>query len=156
MQTPAETVGAPNPPFVAAGYAELDDFDMATLWNLLLGGQTVPSDRDPQGASFAPWSAGLLRRLAQAFMGDPVGPAQNITVGGVAVGLVVPDAANMATAAVEAAPIRYRTDGTLPTGTAGTQIALGAKILITGRATLKAFQMLSPSGGSIVNVDYYT
>ncbi len=132
------------------------DQDEYNLWAFLLGGAPVENGRDPALADFPQFNVGLLRRLVMNTPGDPIGPAQRFNPVPAATQLTVPDRAVAAALTVEAQAIRYRVDGTLPTATVGTPLAVGSSILLTGRATMTSFKFIEQVAGTVVNVDYYT
>lgn len=107
------------------------------------------------GARFPAGSPQLETRMLQAFQGDPVGVAQQLTIDTVK-GLTVPDAANSATVTVEAQPCRLRVDGVAATAGVGLLLPVGTVLVLTGRATLQSASFIGTVAGSIIDVAYFT
>lgn len=65
----------------------------------------------------------------------------------------IPAAAKLALIQAEAQTIRWRDDGTSPTGTVGMMITATSMLLYTGH--LSTFQMIEATAGAIANISYY-
>jgi hypothetical protein len=65
----------------------------------------------------------------------------------------IPAGANLAYIEAEAQAVRYRDDGTAPTGTVGMPIASGGSILYAG--TLSAVQVIEQTASAKLNVLFY-
>lgn len=134
----------------------IDQEDASNLLTFLLGGPLTNwrGDAGARGAMLG--GPGVLRRLLQAFQGDPCGGGQyGLTAVGVTT-LKVPDEANSATITVEGAAVRVTFDGTVPTATAGLLVPTGGPYVITGRASLEGAQFLQSVAGTLLNVAYFT
>ena len=69
--------------------------------------------------------------------------------------LTVPTGAVVAVAQVDTAGVRWRDDGTAPTGAIGMQLSTGGTIAFGG-ASMTAVQFILATGGSpVLNVSYY-
>jgi hypothetical protein len=68
--------------------------------------------------------------------------------------LTLPTGATVAVAQVDTAGVRWRDDGTAPTGAIGMQMLAGATVAFGG-ASLSAVQFILASGSPILNVSYY-
>ena len=81
---------------------------------------------------------------------------ENLTISTTAVALTVPAAALMAVAKVEDQPIRYRSDGTAPTSTAGVKAAAADTLILCGRAILSNFKSIRQGAtDAALSVEYY-
>lgn len=79
---------------------------------------------------------------------------QQITDCSTAVGLTIPARANLAIIQAQTNSVRYRDDGTDPTGTVGMVIATDTAITYTGK--LSAIKFINTiAGASTLNVSYY-
>lgn len=98
----------------------------------------------------------LAERLADNAAGDPMGPRQTLAVSNAALRLTLPAEANSATIAVETATVRYTVDGTTPTTTVGTLVAVGDMIKVQGRQSLIGLQLIRATGAdATVQVEYF-
>lgn len=83
---------------------------------------------------------------------------QQLTVSSTAVSLTVPTNAIYAEVVVGTESIRYRNDGTAPTGSVGVPYgvtALPQTFTICGKSTLAATQLIRITNDSVVNIHYY-
>jgi hypothetical protein len=72
-----------------------------------------------------------------------------------ATALTVPTGATVAVVQPDTAAVRWRDDGTAPTGAIGMQILAGATVAFGG-ASLTAVKFILTTGGSpVLNVSYY-
>lgn len=94
------------------------------------------------GGSSAPYAA------------TPLG-FQQITSLSSSTALTIPTGATFATVTVEAQGIRYRDDGTAPTGTVGMPLAAGQSQTFSGAAELAALRFILQTSGAILDVSYY-
>lgn len=83
----------------------------------------------------------------------PVG-YQQITSLSAAATLTVPTGARCALIVPEAAAVRFRLDGTAPTATVGTPLAIGQPVTLNGPAALAAAQFIQQAAGGIINVSF--
>lgn len=70
-----------------------------------------------------------------------------------AVSLTVPTGAKVARIQTLTQAVRWRDDGTAPTGTVGMQLAAGSDLWYIGK--LSAFQAIEVAGSAELNVSYY-
>ncbi len=87
--------------------------------------------------------------------GLPLG-YQQISAGTLATAtkLTVPTGTTVAVCQVDTAGVRWRDDGTAPTGSIGMQILAGATVAFGG-ASVAAVQFILASGSPVLNVSYY-
>ena len=87
----------------------------------------------------------------------PEGYAQ-VAVSTTAVALPsIPSKASYAIVNVNAQPLRYRDDGTVPTATVGMPLAAGDEIALVSPAQIRAFRAIRSGGTDAeINVSYYS
>lgn len=78
---------------------------------------------------------------------------QQITTLSAAANLTVPVGATIAIIEVETQAVRWRDDGTAPTSTVGTPIAVAGTLEYSG--TLSAIQFIEQTASAKLNVSYY-
>jgi hypothetical protein len=127
----------------------------------VLGWMTWPfyasqdANRDPDKLGQEMYGPGLMVRLLEAFQGDPIG-YETVTVGANAVALAkVPDFARSATMIVETLAVRIRLDGTPPTTAVGLLVPTATIFTVTGRKSLKGFQVIQATGAASIGVQYF-
>lgn len=85
----------------------------------------------------------------------PIG-FQQLTVSDTVIDLIVPAGAVRAVFNVEAQPLRYRIDGSYPTGDVGVLVKADVNFEIEGNIALKAFRAIRDGGtDAILNVHYF-
>lgn len=85
----------------------------------------------------------------------PLGYEQ-VTVSSTALGLTVPAGAERAVFGVEAQPLRYTTDGTIPTASLGFLVKADVSFEIYGSKALRDFLAIKDDAtDAILNVNYY-
>ncbi len=89
---------------------------------------------------------------SQIYVYTPLG-YQQITSLSAATFLTVPQTAKIAEICVETQAIRYRDDGTSPTGAVGIPVAAGSCFQYSG--SLTALQLIQQVSGAVVDVTYY-
>jgi hypothetical protein len=82
----------------------------------------------------------------------PVG-YQQITSASSAQSLTVPGYARWAIIIPESQAVRFRDDGTDPTATVGTPLAVGQPLIYTGN--LKAFRVIEQTASAKLNISFY-
>ena len=87
------------------------------------------------------------------YVGTPQGYSQYTSLGS-AVGLSPPGSATFCVVSVGGAAIRWRDDGTAPTGTTGMPIASGGYLLYS--ASLSAIQFIQQTGTASLDVNFYS
>lgn len=97
----------------------------------------------------------LAQRLRRAFGGDPVGPNTAVTVDATLVRLTVPPGALSCILQIQTAPIRWTTDGTLPTASNGVRADPGAVLELTGWASMVGLAMSREGAVSAVVVPVF-
>lgn len=94
------------------------------------------------------------RKAAEATAGglEPLGYEQ-ITSMSSAQSLSVPDGATMAVMVAETQDVRWRDDGTAPTGSVGMPLVAGEYYVYTGQ--LRQIQVIEQAASAALNVTYY-
>lgn len=82
----------------------------------------------------------------------PLGYEQ-ITSLSAAAGLTVPAGATVAVIIATAQAVRWRDDGTNPTGTVGMPLAVNTELTYSG--TLSAIKFIESAASAVLNVSYY-
>lgn len=82
----------------------------------------------------------------------PVG-YQQITSASTSQALTIPANARWAIIVPESQAVRFRDDGSDPTATVGTPLAVGQPLLYTGN--LKAFRVIEQTASAKINVSFY-
>src|SRR5262245_25977813 len=82
---------------------------------------------------------------------------QTLTVSTAAVALTIPAGADWAVLNVEAQPIRWRQDGTDPSGAVGMLVAAGATMAMCGRElnVTKFIRASTATGDAILSIHFY-
>ena len=123
---------------------------MTTAWYDELVGLNDP------GAGQVPLNGpGLIRRLDQGYMGDPVAHGQYALTCVAVTALAVPDMALSALLTVEVAAIRLTLDGAVPAAGVGVLVPVGVTVVLTGRPSLKGALFIEDGGAAVVNVAYF-
>ena len=78
---------------------------------------------------------------------------QQITSLSASTGLTVPDGATLAVIVPESYAVRWRDDGTAPTGSVGMPLAIGATLSYDGN--LKNIRFIEQAASAKLNVSYY-
>lgn len=90
----------------------------------------------------------------QSYFKQSAGAYQQLAAfNGAAVGLTVPSGATYAVMQAEGGDVRWRDDGTSPTGTVGMLIASGSTLVYDGK--LAGIKVIGAAAGSKLNVSYY-
>jgi len=81
---------------------------------------------------------------------------EQLTIGVAASSLIVPPGASRAICTVEAQPIRYRDDKTVPTALVGMPVVSGVSFELVSRTSMIEFRAIRSGGvDAILNVNYY-
>lgn len=80
---------------------------------------------------------------------------QQITSLSTAQTLTIPATSTFATVEAEVADVRWRDDGTAPTGSVGMILYAGVPTTFGGAAELAALKLIQVSAGAILNISYY-
>ncbi len=103
---------------------------------------TVPVD-DLRTPLVAPeWGTPLRQKMADDLPGQAVGPLTTLAVSNVAQSLPRHPQAVSATLQVQAQPVRYTADGTVPTASVGFRADAGTILRVTGVDDLLGFQLI--------------
>ena len=84
----------------------------------------------------------------------PVAPSQEALGVATATALTVPAGATRAVVTVEAQTVRWRDDGTAPTASSGSLLAVGSVTVFYG-ASMKAVEFIQTTASATIDVSYY-
>lgn len=102
--------------------------------------------------AFLLWAMPAAAQQFTALTYVPLGYQQISTVSS-STALTVPTGAKYAVIVSEAQAVRYRDDGVAPTAAIGMPLAVGERLIYSGR--LSAIRFFEQTGGAKLNISYY-